>query len=168
MKTARVLILCTVAVLCACHRDSGTSAQPVSAPHVAVPVAVKKGPSAAVLTAGMVEAAAQGKSQLPVEVKFELDQRPKVGQPLGIDIAVLPQIDANGAGIQVSGGDGLSVPEGMSQIELSAVQAGQVYRQSIKVTPTQDGLLVLGLTVSLKHDEMTDSRSFSIPVIAAR
>lgn len=169
MKTERVLILCTVAVLCACHRDSGTSAQPVSAaPRIAVPVAANKGPSAAVLTAGMVEAAAQGKSQLPVEVKFALDQRPTVGQPLSIDIAVVPQIDANGAAIQVSGGDGLSVPAGMSQIDLPGVEAGQVYRQSVKVTPTQEGVLLLGLTVSLKHDEMIDSRAFSIPLIVER
>ncbi len=168
MKTERVLILCTVAALCACHRDSGTSAQPVPAPHAAVPAAPSKGPSAAVLTAGMVEAAAQGKSQLPVEVKFELDQRPTVGQLLSIDIAVLPQIDANGAAVQVSGGDGLTVPAGMSQIDLPAVQAGQVYRQSVKVTPTQEGVLLLGLSVSLKHDEVTDSRAFSIPLIVQR
>ena len=72
----------------------------------------------------MVEAAAQGKSQLPVELKFELDQRPTVGQPLSIDIAVVPQIDANGAAIQVSGGDGLSVPAGMSQIDLPGGGSG--------------------------------------------
>ena len=38
-----------------------------------------------------------------------------------------------------------------------------MYRQSVKVTPTAEGVLLLGLTVSLKHDEMTESRVFSIP-----
>jgi hypothetical protein len=169
MKTARVLTLCTVVVLCACHRDSGTSAQPAkAAPHPAASVAIKKGPNAAELTAGMVEAASQGKSQLPVEVKFDLDQRPAVGQPLGIEIAVLPQIDAGGAAIEVLGGEGLTVPSGTGQIDMPAVEAGQVYRQSVKVTPTRDGVLLLGLTVSLKHDEMTESRAFSIPLIVER
>jgi hypothetical protein len=36
------------------------------------------------------------------------------------------------------------------------------------VTPTADGVLLLGLTVSLKHDDMTESRAFSIPLIVER
>ncbi len=168
MKTARVLTLCTVGVLGGCHQDSGNSTQPKSAPHVQAPVAVKKGPSAEELTAGMVEAATQGKSQLPVKVKFGLTQRPTVGQPLDIDIAVMPQIDASGADIQVTGGDGLSVAPQSNQAELGALEAGGVYRQVLKVTPSADGVLLLGLTLSLKHDEVIDSRAFSIPLIVER
>jgi hypothetical protein len=168
MKTARVLTLCTVAVLSACHQDSGNPTQPKPAPHVKVPVAANKGPSAAQLTAGMVEAATQGKSQLPVALKFGLKQRPKVGQPLDIDIAVMPQIDASLADIQVTGGDGLTVAPDSNKVELSPVETGRVYRQVVTVTPSLDGVLLLGLTLSLKHDEMTDSRAFSIPLIVER
>ena len=169
MKTARVLTLCTVAVLSACHQDSGDPTQPQpAAPHVKVPVAVSKGPSAAELTAGMVEAATQGKSQLPVKLKIGLKQRPMLGQPLDIDIAVMPQIDAGAADIQVTGGDGLTVAPGSNQIELAAVETGRVYRQVVTVTPSLDGVLLLGLTLSLKHDEVTDSRAFSIPLIVER
>jgi hypothetical protein len=168
MKTARVLVLCILAAASACHKDSGTPPQPIPTPHVSAPVIVKKGPSAADLTAGMVEAASQGKSQLPVELKFDLKQRPTPGQALDIDIALIPQIDAGAAAIQVTGGDGLTVAPGANQIDLPAVEAGQVYRQSVKVTPTADGVLLLSLTVSLKHDEMTESRAFSIPLIVER
>ena len=161
-------MLATLAVLSACHKDSGTAPQPVPAPHVSAPVVAKKGPSAADLTAGMVEAANQGKSQLPVELKFDLKQRPALGQALDIDIAVVPQIDASPANIQVTGGDGLTVAQGPNQIDFPAVEAGQVYRQSVKVTPTADGVLLLSLTVSLKHDEVTESRAFSIPLIVER
>jgi len=168
MKTARVLILCTMAAVSACHKDAGAPPPPAPAPRVSVPVAVKKGPSAAELTADMVEAASQGKSQLPVQLKFDLKQRPMLGQALDIDIAVMPQIDASPANIQVSGGDGLTVAPGTGQIDLPAIEAGQVYRQSVKVTPTADGLLLLSLTVSLKHDETTESRAFSIPLIVER
>jgi hypothetical protein len=168
MKTARVLMLATLAMLSACHKDSGAPPQPIP-PHVSsAPVIAKKGPSAADLTVGMVEAASQGKSQLPVELKFDLKQRPAPGQALDIDIALIPQIDAGAAAIQVTGGDGLTVAPGANQIDLPAVEAGQVYRQSVKVTPTADGVLLLGLTVSLKHDEMIESRAFSIPLIVER
>jgi len=167
MKTARVLMLGILAVLSACHKDSADPPQPT--PLVSSkPVIVRKGPSVAELTAGMVEAASQGKSQLPVELKFDLKRRPALGQALDIDIAVVPQIDASLGEIRVTGGDGLTVAPGPNPIDLPAVENGQVYRQSVKVTPTVDGVLLLGLTVSLKHDEMTESRAFSIPLIVER
>jgi hypothetical protein len=168
MKTARVLMLCTVVVASACHKDSGTTPQLSAKPHISVPVVAKKGPSAEEMTAGMVEAVNQGKSQVPVKLKFDLQQRPTVGQALDINLAVLPQIDASAADVQVTGGEGLAVVLGANQFDLTAVEAGQVYRQSVKVTPTADGVLLLGLTILLKHDEMTESRAFSIPLIVDR
>jgi hypothetical protein len=167
MNTARALLLCTLLATGACHRDSDAPVPAQPAPRVAAPVAVKKGPTAQEQTAGMVEAATQGKSQLPVLLKFELPQRPTVGQPMGIDIAVLPQIDAGGADIEIAGGDGLTV-SAPTPIDLHALEAGQVYRQTIQVTPTSEGVLLLGLTVSMKHDEMTESRVFSVPLIVDR
>jgi hypothetical protein len=161
-------MLCAAVAGSACNRDSGTSPQPAPTRHVRVPVVAKKGPTAAELTKGMVEAVGQGKSQVAVELKFDLRQRPKLGQPLDIDIAVLPQTDAGGAQIQITGGDGLSVAATANQIDLPVVEAGQVYRQSINVTPTADGVLLLGLTISLKHDEMSESRAFSIPLVVER
>jgi hypothetical protein len=168
MNTARVFTLCAALAMCACHRDAGVPAPPKPAPHIRVPVVVKKGPTAAELTAGMVEAASQGKSQLPVQLKFDLAKRPTLGQPVDIDIAVLPQIDASPADIHVTGGDGLTVAPDTNAIDLPAVEAGQVYRQSVKVTPSIDGVLVLSVSIALKHDEMTESRAFSIPLIVER
>jgi len=159
---------CAAAAISACNGDSGASPQPAPTPHLSVPVAAKKGPTAAELTKGMVDAVGQGKSQVGVDLKFDLRQRPKLGEPLDIDIAVVPQTDAGAAQIQVTGGDGLTVASTANQIDLPAVEAGQVYRQSVNVTPTADGVLLLGLTISLKHDEVSESRAFSIPLIVDR
>jgi hypothetical protein len=168
MKLVRVLILCAAAATTACHREPETPQPVVVKPRVTIPVVAKKGPTPEQLTAGMVEAASQGKSQLPVKLKFDLPQKPTLGQALDIDLAVMPQIDANGADLQVTGGDGLTVAPGAAQIALAALEAGQVYHQTVKVTPGADGVLVLGLVISLKHDEMTESRAFSIPLIVER
>jgi hypothetical protein len=163
-------MICMLAAVGACHGDSGTPPPPTPTPkpHVSVPVVAKKGPSAEELTAGMVEAVSQGKSQLPVKLKFDLKQRPTLGQPLDIGIAVVPQIDAGAAGIQVTGGEGLTVAADANPPDLAELEAGQVYRQSVKVTPTAEGVILLGVTVSLKHDEITESRVFSIPLIVER
>ena len=161
-------MVCAVAALGACHRESNSDTQPKPAPRVSAAPAARKGPSVAELTAGMVEAAVQGKAQVPVLLKFDLAQKPTVGQTLDVNLAVMPQIDASGAQIQVAGGDGLSVAGGTNQIDLPAVEAGQVYRETIRVSPTADGVLLLNLTVSLKHDEISESQAFSIPLIAVR
>ncbi len=116
----------------------------------------------------MVQAAAQGKSELAVELKFDLPRRPTLGQPLDINIALMPQIDADPAEIQVTGGDGLTLAPGANHFNLAAVQAGQVYRQSFTVTPSAEGVLLLSLSVSLKHDDTAETRAFSIPLIVER
>jgi hypothetical protein len=164
-------MLCTVAGLCACHRDQGSGEPPPPPkpkPHIVVPVVAKKGPTAEDLTSGMVEAASQGKSLLPVQLKFDLRQRPKLGQGLDIDVALIAQSDATLGDIQVAGGDGITVAADTAHFVLPVIEAGQVYRQSLKVTPTAEGVLLLNMTISLKRDELSDSRTFSIPLIVER
>ena len=132
------------------------------------PCAPKPGATAAEQTAGMVQAASQGKSTVPVELKFDIAQRPKVGEPLTIDLALIAQIDASPATIQLTGADDVSVAPDANQFEIPTEQAGEVYRQTVKVTPNAEGVVLLGVTVSLKHDEIVDQKAFSIPIIADR
>jgi hypothetical protein len=165
---APLLLLVAAAMLNACHKDAGDTAAPAAQVKPKAPVAPKLGPTVAEQTANMVEAAAQGKSQLPVQLKFELMQRPKMGQGLEINLALIPQIDGSPAIIKVTGGDGLTVASEASEFNIPAATAGEVYRQTVSVTPDAEGVLLLGVTVSLKHDELTDLKSFSIPLIADR
>jgi hypothetical protein len=166
----QVLLLCAVAALSACNRDPASPAASSAVTHAKpkAPLAAKSGPTAAEQTAGMVQAANQGKSQLPVELKFDLGGRPKVGQLLEINLALIPQIPGSPASIQVSEAEGLTVAPGTNQLDIPTAEAGEVYRQTVKVTPNAEGVLLVGVTVSLKHDEVTDQRDFSIPVIAER
>ena len=158
-------MLFMLAALAACHRDAGSPATSSAVAQVSAPVAAKRGPTPAELTAGMVQAAIQGKSQLPVELKFALAQRPVQGKALEIAIALLPQIAASAATVQLTGTEGMEVPPGADQFAIPSVEPGQIYRHSIQVTPTTSGVLLLGVTVSLKHEEITESRVFSIPLI---
>jgi hypothetical protein len=165
---APVLLLTAAAMMNACHKDEGGAAAPAAQVKPKAPVTPKLGPSVAEQTANMVEAAAQGKSQLPVQLKFEVTRRPKMGQALDINLALIPQIDASPAIIKVTGGDGLTVPSEGSEFNIAAAAAGEIYRQTVNVTPAAEGVLLLGVTVSLKHDELTDLKTFSIPLIADR
>jgi hypothetical protein len=163
---ARVLLLCAVAAVSGCNKDSSAPAVTHIKPRT--PAAVKPGATAAEKTVGMVQASSQGKSQVAVELKFELTQRPKVGQPLEINLALIAQVSASPVTIQVSGADDVSVAPGANQFDIPSEEAGEVYRHTISVTPNAEGVVLVGVTVSLKHDEVVDQRAFSIPIIAER
>jgi hypothetical protein len=167
MLKPRVLMLWVVAALIACHHDSDQPPKPNTAAKAHAPAAAPRAPKPEEMTTGMVEAASQGKSQLPVSLKFDLLQRPVVGQPLEIDLALVPQVAAGAARIEVAGSDGLQVADGDSKIEVPALDANQVYRHTITLTPAAEGVLLLNLNVTLKREELSDSRIFSVPIIVA-
>lgn len=162
----RVTILLAIAGLAACHRNPGGAPaappKPKAGIHTAAPT---QGSNPQEVTAGMVEAVAQGKAQGPIEVKFDLLERPMQGQPLDVAIALLPQTSARSATVVVTSSDGLKVDQGGAQFEFPAVEAAQVYRHSIKVTPATEGFYLLTLSVSLQHDQTSDSRVFSVPIL---
>ncbi|MEO7207745.1 MAG: hypothetical protein ABI356_06060 [Steroidobacteraceae bacterium] len=172
ITSVKVVMLCAVAALAvaACNKDSGSTPAPNAAAHVKPrsTVAPKPGATAAEQTAGMVQAASQGKSTVPVELKFDIAQRPKVGQPLDINLALIAQIAASPATIQVNGADDVSVAASAHQFDIPSEEPGEVYRETVSVTPNAEGVVLLGVTVTLKHDEIIDQRFFSIPLIAER
>jgi hypothetical protein len=169
-QVAKVLLLCAAAAMSACNRDGtpAPAANPVAHVKPKAAAAPKPGATATEQTAGMVQAASQGKSTLPVALKFDIAQRPKVGQPLAVDLALIAQIDASPATIQVTGADDVSVAPDANQFDIPTELAGEVYRETVRVTPNAEGVVVLGVTVSLKHDEIVDQKVFSIPIIADR
>jgi hypothetical protein len=164
----RVVLLCALALLSACQKDSGGTPAPTPLIKAKSAPPVKKGPTAAELTAGMVEAAAQGKAQSRVDLKFELAQKPKPGQTLEINLALLPQIDATTATLQVTGADGFTVAAADAQFEIAPIASGEVYRHTLNVMPTAEGVWVIGVTLLLKSDDNTETRAFSIPIIVDR
>jgi hypothetical protein len=113
----------------------------------------------------MVEAVTLGKSTLPVAVKFDLPRPPQVGQPFEVVIAVMPQEAAGSALVEALGSDGLQLGAGAATLEIPSPAAGQVYRLTIPVIPSAEGVQFLGLVVSLKRDDVVESRSFSVPLI---
>ena len=167
MSNGRTLAFCTAALVAACHGDSGQAPIHSFAQHKTAPAAVKQGPTPQELTRGMVEAVTVGKSTAPVAVKFDLATRPVVGQPFDVVVAVMPQIPADPATLLVTASAGLQPAPGGGPVDMAAVEPTQVYRHEITLIPTAEGVQLVNLSVSLKHDEITETRSFAVPVIVA-
>ena len=86
---------------------------------------------------------------------------------LAIAIALLPGEAAGPAIVEVRAPAGLQVPTGQSKFEFASVEPSQVYRRSITLTPTTEGVFLVTLTVNLQHDQLADTRVFSVPVIVS-
>jgi len=169
MMNAKLLMLPIALILAACHGDAGESAIGKAFPgyHKPRAPAVKKGPTVEEQTAGMVEAVSPSKSAVPLVLKFDLLTRPVVGEALDIDLALVPQIAASGANLIVADSSGFELPGAAREIAIPAVEPEQVYRRKISVTPMSEGVQFLGLTVTVTHDEISESRAFTVPIIVS-
>ena len=161
------IFACALVLAAGCQRKSNDPQRPSPADYQKPPVAVQRGPTARELTAGMVEATTQGKSQTPVGLKFDLLQRPVQGEPLEIAVALLPGEPADPATVEVRGPEALQVSAAESKFQFASVAPAQVYRRNIRLTPTEEGVFLLTLTVNLNHDQIADTRVFSVPIIVA-
>lgn len=160
-----VLVLCSVITLAACHRTAPpeNGNDPNGAARTGA--GVKKGPTAVEQTAGMISAVVVGKSTAPIDLKFEIAARPRLGSVLTVNLALLPQIDADGVDVQVLDSDGFDVDKAAAGFSLPAVAADSLYRQAVKLTPTRHGVLALLLGVTMRHDETTETRSYAVPIV---
>ena len=114
----------------------------------------------------MVAAVSAGKGGPPVGLRFEVRSNPEPGQPVDIDLAILP----NAAAIEriegkVQGGENVSVVEGGDIPTVEKPAQGTVIRHVVRLLPKQDGIFTV--TAALNVDLGTDSitRIFTIPLI---
>jgi hypothetical protein len=169
--TKKIRYAAVAAIYSACLVACGQDASPPPAgtvPKFKTPSPPRRGPSAEELTAGMAAAPTIGKSPMLADLKFELAQRPTLGQVLQINLALVPKLDGNEVTVKLSDSPGLDAAQDDTAFDVVGVMAGAVYRHTLHVTPTTEGVLLLNLTVSLNHDEVDESQAFSVPIIVDR
>jgi hypothetical protein len=114
----------------------------------------------------MVAAVSAGKGGPPVELKFELRGAPQVGQPLDIDIAVVPDAPTiNRLYGRFQAGDGMELVDGGELASVDKPAQGTVIRHVLHVLPKQDGIFTLNAAVSVELADDSVTRTFTIPVI---
>jgi len=120
------------------------------------------------LSRNMVGAVAANKpSALPIQVKFELRDRPQVGQPAELDLAIVPvsgSVDRVSG--KVEGEEGLEVVEGAQIAPTDRPAEGTPIRQSVKVLPREDGIFTVHVVVTVDAAGQTSSEAYAIPLIA--
>jgi hypothetical protein len=116
----------------------------------------------------MVSAVAATKgSSVPVQVKFELQDRPAVAQAVGVDLVIVP---LSAAVDQVSGkieaDDGLDVLEGRDIAPIDRPQEGTPIDHTVKIRPARDGIYTLHAVITVVSGSDSSTETFLLPVIA--
>jgi hypothetical protein len=104
----------------------------------------------------------------PVTVKFRLETRPVVGMPVKILVALTPTDDVDLGRVHgsFSPGEGLLVQSAPS-FDIADLRSGTPQYQEVTVVPQQTGVLNLDATLLLQTDNTTQTRTYTIPLIAA-
>ena len=120
------------------------------------------------ISRNMVSAVAANKpSALPIQVKFELRDRPHVGQPVELELAIVPMsASVDRVSGKVEGEEGLEVVEGAQIAATDRPAEGTPIRQSVKVLPRQDGILTARVVVTVDAAGQASSEAYAIPLIA--
>jgi hypothetical protein len=158
-----ILGLGVLAVLWGC--GSGThSAQAAKA--IAASAAARK---AAGASDTMVSAVTLNKtpSAVPVEVKFELRERPAVASPTNIDLVIVPLSAAvDRVSGKVESDEGLELVDGTQIPATDRPAEGVPIRHSIKVQPKRDGIFTFSAVLVVESGGRSATETFSMPVIA--
>ncbi len=157
-----ILGLMLVAAFAGCSREP----QNAQAPTTATPSTPSK--TAAESDAAlkrMVSGVSAGKNDATVDLKFELKARPQVGQPLTIEVALLPKLVAETMRVTYIATDALAVQPVTLPGEFHNVQAGSVYHHEVSVIPRDNGVYYVSAVVLLDSDTGSVARTFAIPVV---
>ncbi|HXW75163.1 MAG TPA: hypothetical protein VEK10_10165 [Steroidobacteraceae bacterium] len=112
--------------------------------------------------------AAGGKTTaLPVQVKFDLKERPDVGQPVEIELVIVPM---SGSVERISGkvqaDDGLELVDGADIPPSDRPAEGVPIQHTVKVRPQHDGIFTFSAVVTVNAGSQSGTETYSMPLIA--
>jgi hypothetical protein len=152
-----------LAVLCGCGKTEHAD----SAPAASAPAIKKPADAGEPALANMVSAVASGKPSRDIELKFDLRERPVVGEPVDIDLAIITAQDLDRVYANFQAGEGLELTKGAKTPEIAHPAAGVPIAHTLTVVPQHEGVFYVSAVVLADSPAQSVTRSFSIPLIAA-
>jgi len=171
LRTPRwAVVLAAAAVAGGCGRG-GETARAQHAAHERAQAGAGRAVSAAAAAraaeADLVSAVSAGNAPGPVSLRFRIQEPPRVGQPLRLELVLAqqPGLEITNMLLSLQPGEGLALESDRS-FEFQAPATGATQRMLVTLRADQAGLLNLGATVLVNAGNDSVARSFSIPLIA--
>jgi hypothetical protein len=165
--TSRSLLLAVALGLALAAAGCGSRSPPATQAKPAAPVRKAAAP-ADNLSPYLVAAVTTGKSGAGMlQVKFELGTRPDVGDPVDIDVVIVPAADnIDRISGTVQGDDGLEVVSGATLDPADKPVFGTPIHRSVKVRAKRDGIFTLSAAMSVESGGQALNPIYSMPIIA--
>jgi hypothetical protein len=112
----------------------------------------------------MATAVTDGKPSAPVELRYDVPEKPQLGVPFDIVLAFTSRIAAETLDIEVVESPGLSI-EGDTVARFAGVGAGEPQELTLRVRGDRNGIHYVGLVARLATQVQTEARTFSVPVV---
>ena len=107
---------------------------------------------------------ATGKPGAPVELKFDIASRPELGQPLEIEVAVVPRsADISQLRVVFQSNEAVEVRSGNEAVHNRPTE-GTAITHMVTVVPKREGVFYLGAVALVDGAEGSVARSFAIPI----
>jgi hypothetical protein len=116
--------------------------------------------------ADMVAAVSASKVPGEVDVKFALSDRPAVGKPVDIRLALTPTIELDRLYARFQPSEGMDLVKGGETDHIDRPAVGTDIAHTVTVTPKADGIFYVTATVISDSSTGSVSRIYSIPIIA--
>jgi hypothetical protein len=113
----------------------------------------------------MVMAVSPGKPGAPVELKFKVLTRPKVGETVDVEVALVPVSELERLQVSFQGSSGLSIHSGNAPDPFVRPAVGVPLKHRITATANTDGIFYITATALADSSAGSLARSFSIPII---
>jgi hypothetical protein len=165
-STTGVAVFCAMLALTACSGNKHQDTTDQAAAKNAAAAARQRPATVTEQTASMVQAATSGKATAPMQLKFELAERPIAGQTIGLSLALLAGVPAQSVTLHFGDSPGLVLADPADRT-IGAVAPDAVYRQDVKLSAPAEGVYFVAVTATMTHDATVETRAFSIPIIVS-
>ncbi len=161
MCISKILLLGMMSVLTACGGQS--AAEKAAAEQQAKAKKVVKQVQPADPLAGMSSAITGSKGTVPVEVRFELLDRPEPNKPVNVRLAFVPSTDLDALHAVVKPSTGLQVAED-TQVKFDAPKSGEIKEYKYVAIPTAAGIFLCNIDVTVTRDTGDTQFTFTLPI----
>jgi hypothetical protein len=140
----------------------GTSEPEVSQPGTASPASSQP----AQKSRDMVAAVSSSGTRGPADLRFSLRARPVVGEPVEIELSMIPTVDVQRLFARFQVSEGLELVSGAETERFDDVAAGTEVTHMLTVIPREDGIFNVSAVVLTDTATESLARTYAIPIIA--
>jgi hypothetical protein len=103
-----------------------------------------------------------------VDLRFKLAKRPVVGEPVEVDLELVPTVELERLFARFQGAEGLQIVSGAESEHFEHPARGVPVGHKMIVTAKADGIFYVTAIVLADSDKESVARTFSFPLIAGQ